>query len=160
RVAGAGGETAAATVMTESQANHRFPKFLPDGNHFIFYVQGSSDKVGIYLASLANPTPKFLTAADGEGAFVRPDQLLFRRQCSLVTEQFDLKRQELLGSPRVIAGHVGFTASFHTGVSVSDAGRIAYRAGGSDHRQLVWHDRAGKVLGTAGQKDAEGMTAP
>jgi eukaryotic-like serine/threonine-protein kinase len=158
RVAAGGGETAAATVLGTNHVGHRFPKFLPDGKHFLFYVQ-SSEKQGIYLASLANPKPKFLTAADTEGAVVRPDQLLFVRQGNLVTQQVDLEREELLGSPHVIATHVGFVFS-HAGISVSDNGLIAYRAGGADSRQLVWRDRAGKALGTAGQKDMEALLAP
>jgi Tol biopolymer transport system component len=52
---------------------------------------------------------------------------------------------EPAGSPPAI-GQSGF--------SVSTDGRIAYRAGGAEPRQLTWYDRSGRTLGTAGQPDA------
>ncbi len=39
------------------------------------------------------------------------------------------------------------------GFSVSAAGRVAYRAGGSERRQLTWYERDGKPVGMAGEPD-------
>src|SRR5262245_60915350 len=53
RTAVAGGEPTAVTELkTPKQSGHRYPHFLPDGRHFLFYVQGSADASGIYLGSL------------------------------------------------------------------------------------------------------------
>ena len=51
RVSASGGEAVAVTKL-DRQSSHRFPSFLPDGRHFLFYAQGTPDTGGIYLGSL------------------------------------------------------------------------------------------------------------
>src|SRR5439155_1559583 len=42
RISSTGGEPAAVTrLKLPQQASHRFPWFLPDGRHFLYYVTGS-----------------------------------------------------------------------------------------------------------------------
>jgi len=41
--------------------------------------------------------------------------------------------------------------------AVSSAGRVAYRAGGQEARQLQWFDRNGKLLGAAGEPDVNNL---
>src|SRR5262249_6179457 len=62
--------------------------------------------------------------------------------------------QELTGdavtvADRIIVGSRGGASA----VSVSAAGLIAYRTGGSNLHQLAWFDRSGKVLSTLGAPD-------
>ena len=48
----------AATTL-DTEASHRFPAFLPDGRHFLFYARAVDPEVrGIYWASLDNPRLK------------------------------------------------------------------------------------------------------
>ena len=47
RIAASGGEPAAFTKLDPPRlTNHRFPQFLPDGRHFLFYATGSLDGTG------------------------------------------------------------------------------------------------------------------
>jgi Tol biopolymer transport system component len=62
RVSASGGQAAAVTKL-DRQSSHRFPTFLPDNHHFLFYAQGTPDTSGIYLGSLDSPNTTRLTAA-------------------------------------------------------------------------------------------------
>jgi dipeptidyl aminopeptidase/acylaminoacyl peptidase len=64
------------------------------------------------------------------------------------------------GEPAVV-GPVGFDTSIDRGAfAVSENGVLAYRTGIAERRQLIWVDRAGKVLGSFGPADDAGMAAP
>ena len=49
RIPASGGEVTRATQPGPQQTNHRFPQFLPDSRHFLYFSQGSSETQGIYL---------------------------------------------------------------------------------------------------------------
>ena len=54
RVAADGrGAVEAVTEVGDHEAGHLAPHFLPDGRHFLYYVQGAADTQGIYVSSLA-----------------------------------------------------------------------------------------------------------
>ena len=60
-----------------------------------------------------------------------------------------------------VADRVSYDAGFNLGgFSVSDVGRLAYRASQSERRQLTWFDRTGKALGVAGEPDANELLTP
>src|SRR5262245_16226534 len=134
-----GGEPVPATRVKPNQSDHRFPAFLPDGKHFLFYVQGDLEIQGIYLGSLDGGEPKRLTAADSAGAYLTPNRIVFVRQGALITRQLDLAREELVGNPETLADSVGLNAVFRGGFSVSTDGRIAYRAGEASRTRLAWY---------------------
>ena len=52
RISATSGTPEVVTHLEPGQTNHRFPQFLPDGRHFLFYAQGATDRSGIYLGSL------------------------------------------------------------------------------------------------------------
>ena len=79
------GEPLPATRLAPGQTAHRFPQFLPDGRHFLFYAVGTVEAAGIYLASLDGGEPKRLTAADSAGSPLGADRIAFVRQGTLVT---------------------------------------------------------------------------
>ena len=77
-----------------------------------------------------------------------------------MAQQLDLTLQALIGDPINLAETVAFDGSIASGaVSVSASGLVAYRAGGAaNRRQLTWFDRTGKVLGTMGSPDENGLS--
>src|SRR2546425_518160 len=127
RISAKGGEPPVAVTRLDSarQASHRFPQFLPDGRHFLFYATGTPDASGIYLGSLDGGEPKRLTAADSAGAYLPPGMIAFMRQTTLMAQHFDLKRGELLGDPVRLADPVGLVNTGLGGFSVSADGRVA-----------------------------------
>src|SRR6185436_19681878 len=63
------GEPATETSST-SGPNHRFPQFLPDGQHFIFAsTLGPVETNGVFLASLDKTPPIRLVSTQGVGGF-------------------------------------------------------------------------------------------
>jgi serine/threonine protein kinase/Tol biopolymer transport system component len=154
------GEPGVVTRIVQGQLSHRFPQFLPDGRHFLFFVQGSAATQGIYWGSLDGGEPRRLVASDTAGAWAPPDRLLFVRQGVLVATPFATETGEITGEPITVADPVGVDAGiYHGGFSVSADGRVAYRAG-SERRQLTWFQRDGKRVGTAGAPDETGLFYP
>jgi hypothetical protein len=159
RVPTSGGEPQPVTkVDPPRQAGHRLPQFLPDGRRFLFFAQGNSEGQGIYIGSLDSADTKRLTSAEASGAYTEPGVLVFMQQNALVVRSFDLAGGMLTGDPVTIAERVSYDAGFNlAGFSVSAVGRLAYRAGGSERRQLTWFDRTGKMTGVAGEPDTNNL---
>jgi Tol biopolymer transport system component len=123
------------------------------------------DTEGIYLGSLDSRETRRITAADAgnivsvitadaQGMYLPSGWLLYTRQGTLVARRFDPERGELTSDPVIVADAVA-------GFSVSSAGLLAYRAGVvTNRRQLTWFDRAGKVMGTLGGLDENGLIGP
>lgn len=159
RIPASGGGPVAVTKL-EKQNSHRFPQFLPGGQKFLFYAQGSSEAAGIYLGSLDSPETKRLAAADTAGVYSPEGWLLFIRGGTLQAQRLDLGRGILTGDPVTVADPVAFDSDNVGALSVSASGLVAYRAGGAGQRQLVWFDRSGKTMGTLGAPDANNLMAP
>src|SRR5439155_26040289 len=120
------------------QTDHRHPRFLPDGRHFLFYVIGVPEAAGIYLGSLDGGEPKRLAASATHAEFFAPDSITFVRGTTLMVQRLDLKGGELVGDPVRLADPVGSNGVSHGAFSVSPDGRVAYRSGGGSVRQLKW----------------------
>jgi eukaryotic-like serine/threonine-protein kinase len=160
RVSASGGEPVEVTKLGK-QTSHRFPQFLPGGRQFLFYATGTLETAGIYLGSLDSPETKRLAAADTAGVYSSNGWLLYVRAGMLLAQRLDLGRGELVGDPVTVANSVAFDAAANVGAfSVSAAGLVIYRSGGSSQRQLVWFDRSGKTLGTLGVPDTSNLLAP
>ncbi|MEQ1730082.1 MAG: hypothetical protein ABL982_17075, partial [Vicinamibacterales bacterium] len=161
RITAAGGEPTAVTRLEPpGQPSHRHPQFLPDGQHFLFFVRGTPDTAGINLGSLDGGAPTRLTAADSAGAFLPPDRVLFVQAGTLVSRRLDLAGLALTGEPVTLADRVGVGAPGRGGFALSGTGLVAYRVGGIAARQLTWVDRTGKAVGVAGEPDANDVQRP
>jgi serine/threonine protein kinase len=162
RMAASGGDPVPLTKLDPPrQISHRFPNFLPDGRHFFFYAQGSAERAGIYLGSLDGGEPKRLEVNGTAAAYLAPNRVAYVRQGALVVQQLDLERGELKGDPETLADPVGEDlANSYGGFSISADGRVAYRTGGAERRQLTWYDRAGKIVGTVRPLDTNLLVYP
>src|SRR5207249_5075136 len=136
----------------------KFPQFLPDGRHFVYFVQGGSTQ-GVHLGSLDGGPPKRLTGADGAAVVSLSGFLLFPRQTTLLAQAFDFKRQELSGNPFPVAQQVAFDSTTGAAGFSAALGIVAYRTGSAGAaRQLTWLDRSGKSVGSIGGPDPAGLT--
>jgi len=156
RVPGAGGVSVA---VTQSEKDHRFPEFLPDGRHFLFlcHLCTKPENEGIYVGNLNGTPPVLIVPNDDSPAtyvpsttFGRNGFLLFRRENTLMVQPFDPVKLRPLGEMFPFAEQVG-TAGTTQGTaafSASGSGVLAFGSGGTGgNRELVWLDRAGKRLG-------------
>jgi Tol biopolymer transport system component len=161
RVSASGGDPVAITKLdSPRQTSHRFPSFLPDNRHFLYYAQGNPSVSGIYLASLDGGEAKRLVESGIAGVYLHPGWLLFARQGTLIAQQFDAARGELKGEAVPVTDPVISSEGINLGAfSASADGRIAYRDK-IPPMQLSWFDRTGKVLGAATEPDASGIGNP
>ena len=151
RVQATGGDPSAVTPHRSPELATRVPHFLPDGRHFLFYVAQGGEPAGVYIGELGSDAVRRILSADGPALF-GSDHLWFVREDALFAQRFNPSTQALSGPVIRVANNIGgglFAAPFSTSV----AGAVAYREGaGQSSRQLVWFDRSGKALGTAGEQ--------
>jgi hypothetical protein len=134
------------------QSEQSFPQFLPDGRHFLFFVNGSPEAHGVHIGQLDGLETRRLFDADSPAVYAPTGHLLFIREGKLLAQDFDLARLEPKGDAFPIADHLARGAA----LSASAAGPIAYRAPTADggKRQPVWVDRSGREIDTVVYPDA------
>ena len=162
RIPDTGGTPAAVTELKAGENSHRWPQFLPDGHHFLFRVAiGRLETRGTYVGSLEGGTPTRVLQDETAAVFAPPDLLLVVRQGVLMALRFDPARAVVSGDPVAVAQNVGADTTIERGAfTVSATGVLAHRPGGSQRRQLVWMDRAGRTVGTVGSADDGALANP
>jgi Tol biopolymer transport system component/tRNA A-37 threonylcarbamoyl transferase component Bud32 len=162
RIPVSGGEPTPVTRLEpDREFNHRSPQFLPDGRHFLYYVNGVPDVRGVHAGNIETGETRRLMDADAVAAYVEPGQLLFLRQGTLFAQPFDAERLNLSGDPHQIARDITVDDQNIAAVSASAAGIVAYRRGAPlVRRRFVWFDRAGTPVGTLGESDGGSALSP
>ena len=154
RVSASGGEPVPVLALDESrlETSHRWPHFLPDGRHFLYFVRsGQTESRGVYVGSLDAKETKRLIPTAFNAAYAPPGFLLFMRNETLMAQPFDAEKLELTGEPSPVAEHVAYNMGLGRGAfSVSENGVLAFRTGSGDRDQLLWFDRGGKQIGSLG----------
>jgi Tol biopolymer transport system component len=160
RVSALGGEPVTETQLAVSQAGHRFPQFLPDGRHFLYFVTGDPDSRGVAVADLEGTETRRLLDADTAAVFSTPEQLLFGRRGTLYAQRFDAVRRELSGTAIAMPEEVAVDSSvYRLALSASMHGSVIYRtASAIGERRFTWFDRAGTVLGSTGEPMEGGIS--
>ncbi|HEV2490384.1 MAG TPA: protein kinase, partial [Candidatus Acidoferrales bacterium] len=155
RISDTGGVPAAVTTIPRagSAQAHRWPYFLPDGRHFLYFMDWSSaeDKQpnGIYAGSLDSSETKPVSTEIIGNVQYTSRNLLYVRDRSLMAQPFDAARLEITGAAVAIAEQeiqtdFGFSVS---GYSVSQNGVIVFDALADSSSELVWFNSNGKQLG-------------
>ena len=136
------------------------PFFLPDQKHFLYHLSGAPDVQGIYIGSIdlkPEEQPKERVLATSFGAVFAPSQdsanghILFLGDDGILrAQEFDPGNLKLIGQPVPIAEKVGNT-NYAGYFSASSGGTLTYRHSNSGQRQLVWLNRKGDRVGTAGE---------
>ena len=149
RVSASGGGVQILTTVTDGAGSHRWPSFLPDGRHFLFYLRGANGN-GIYVGSLDGDAPKKLL--DGQfNAVYAEGHLLTVSNGTLFAHPFDASRLAITGDPLAIAGRgtgIAGASTNQSAIWVSNSGVLVYASGFKDSGDLIWFDRDGKTLGT------------
>jgi serine/threonine protein kinase len=152
RVSAAGGESTVALALdtTQSEVDHDFPYFLPDGQHFLYYsFKGNRGAPEVFVGSLQGDR-KLLLRNNSNVAYVN-GYLLFARGFTLMAQAVDANKRELKGEPFTVMENVAFTpSSSYSHFSVSENGTLVFWQGNDVGRQLAWFDRIGKQISTAG----------
>src|SRR5580698_8465748 len=149
RVDAAGGTRVPLTTLDPKETSHRWPDFLPDGNHFIYFAHGSTNgDNGIYVAALdsRDKERKLLLRNDSNAIYAEPGYLMFVRDNTLMAQRFNLRSLALDGEAKPLADHLATNTDTWRGIVTASAnGELLYQhgaAGGGS--QLLWYDSSGK----------------
>jgi Tol biopolymer transport system component len=144
-------------IRTKQDQSHRWPVFLPDGNHFLFWAgnfdNSKDDRIsGIFVGSLDGKERKLVIL--GHSSFGYDSKNLFYAddQRQLVSIAFDVSATTVSGSTTALANVVGFQPStYWAAFTVSPNGTLIYNTSvGAAQSALTWMDRSGKELGRIG----------
>src|ERR1700704_6444891 len=150
RINASGGTAARLTKMEAGKhTTHRWPQFLPDGKHFLFFATNHSGDAeqGVYLGSMEDGSYRHVLDADSGGQYAS-GYLLYHLQSALLAQKFNPSTGAISGDPVPMANLVEYDlGTWHTTFAVSQNGILVYEPGskalGAD---LVWMDGSGKVL--------------
>ena len=149
RVSAGGGTATPATKFANDETGHRWPSFLPDGKHFIFWTRGPRSHIAVGALDSLDHKQIMENAADA--IYAAPGYLLFVRGGTLVAQPFSTSKLALTGDAIPLAEHVAINGSSFRGVfSVSDSGMLVYQVGtlSGGGWQMQWAGRDGQPVGT------------
>jgi serine/threonine protein kinase len=152
-----GTDAAEVTKIKGDDQTHRWPVFLPDGNHFMFWTGNfgntKDDRVsGIYLSSLDSQDRKLVVLCHSSFGYDAGNLFYADDQRQLVSIPFDASSITVSGSTTVIANAVGFQPStYWAAFAVARNGTLIYNTSvGAAESALTWIDRSGKELARVG----------
>jgi eukaryotic-like serine/threonine-protein kinase len=151
-----GGAPAQLTTLDQSTyTSHRWPTFLPDGKHFLYFAMNHDpaklSNNGIYYASLDGQENRLLVHSQSNGIYAA-GFLMFSRGDQLVAQPFDPAKGKLSGKLETVAsGVLNDVSTWHTSASATDNGLLIFGNGTSGAVQLVWFDRSGKQVSIAAE---------
>jgi eukaryotic-like serine/threonine-protein kinase len=134
------------TTLQAGEDSHRWPWFLPDGQHFLFVANGKSApqlRIGSLTSGETAPVGSIRT-----GALYAAGHLLFVDN-TLMAQPFDPRARRLTGEP--ISLNVRVTGQIRHNVSVSETNVLMYQESRRSEQRLVWVDRSGNRVGTVGE---------
>jgi Tol biopolymer transport system component len=156
QIPASGGTPKPVTQLDKSRGenSHRWPKFLPDGKHFLFFLRSFQPEFsGIYVSALGSKEYHLLIKTSFGASFVPGGNILYVQNDTLFAQGFDPRELTILGAPVPVQARVAVNPGTSTALfTVSDNGTIVYypaaRATGA--YQLVWYGRDGKRGATVG----------
>ena len=145
------------TELRAHEESHRWPLFLPDGEHFLFWSGnfgnlGDDPSMGIYFGSLASKERKLVAVCRSSFGYDSHTLYYSDEQRQLMSIAFDPTSGKVSGSATLVANIVGFQPSTAwTAMTVAQNGTVIYNTGvGAATSVLTWMDRSGKELGRIG----------
>ena len=154
---GTGAASLTDRLLQPGNASHRWPCFLPDGDHFLMLAAnfgGVKDQAsnGIVLSSLSKMEANRLSDANSSVGYANGRVYFVNADGALAAAKLDLKAGKIEGAPKVVASYVANTPSTLYGVfTISDDATAVYSTNGTPAQsQLTWFDESGKELGRIG----------
>jgi Tol biopolymer transport system component len=145
QVPATGGQPKKVTTIAENEADHRWPWFLPDGQHFLYLARDENPmRSNIFLGKLGTTLRKHIGESSSRPVVAR-GYLVTTRGRNLFAQRFDLDKFVLAGEPRPLAAHLHYIGGTANAVFAASDGLLTYARGAID-LQLAWVDRSGRVL--------------
>jgi eukaryotic-like serine/threonine-protein kinase len=159
RVSSAGGTPAPVTTINANEYSHRWPVFLPDGQHFLYLTanfSGHPESNWIVVGSLNSGERHNVVNASSNAAYADPGYLLYLRGNVLVAQRFDPHTFLLSGDPHTINDEVQYSQLIDLALFdvVGPKTLVVQTGKGIAKSQLTWYERSGRPAGTVGAPDA------
>ncbi|MGA9073620.1 MAG: protein kinase, partial [Candidatus Sulfotelmatobacter sp.] len=149
RIPAAGGTPSRAIGQERAAASigsPRWPAFLPDGRHYIFFQYLPDNQGGggsIHLGALDSQQDTILVDSDYRAQYAS-GHLVFVHGGNLMSQTFDEKKLKLIGNSVPIAEQVRGEIRGAAAFSLSSEGKLIFAGGQSATIDLAWYDRSGK----------------
>jgi len=143
-----GAQTPVTTLNPATQeVAHRYPQFLPDGEHFLFFkTSAKPDQTGTWVGSLHSRTTT--RVLDTLAVYAPPGYLIYLRERLLMARRFDADRLLLSSSASVVdPSLITASAANEAGVSAANNGMLAF-GGYPTGERVKWFDRSGAEIAT------------
>ena len=152
QVPSAGGTSKELTVLdsTESETSHRWPFFLPDGDHFLFSVQTNKASMDqdadlIRVGSLHDTKNKILVHASSNAVY-NQGWVLYYKQKSLLAQRFNEGTTEVEGEPIPILENLLYDRARNKGAfSLSQNNRLVFLGTSVSDDELVVYGSNGTL---------------
>ncbi len=144
-------------IMKATEDSHRWPLFLPDGDHFLFLVANFTRVApaddGVYLSSLSKGERKQILPGQTNIGFANGDLFYIDEKKTLNAVPLDIGKGSVSGNARVVAGGVGYQPSVYWGAfAVAENDTVVYSASAMAARSvLTWFSRGGKEMQRIGE---------
>lgn len=158
RVHDSGGTPEPASKFDASrfENSHRWPFFLPDGQHFLFWSRNSLGAVEqtLYAGKVGSLEATVVMKGISAGTY-GSGYLLFLRDQTLLAQPFDPDSLKLSGTATPMAEHIAINdATSVPEFSASNNGVLVYQTGEARGAwDLLWFDRSGQQLGVIAQQE-------
>jgi Tol biopolymer transport system component/predicted Ser/Thr protein kinase len=145
KVSDEGGTPEPVTTLDSAETGHRFPRFLPDGRHFLFAVMPPhQSQFEICIGSIDSPSRRRLMTADGTPVYVDPGYLIYTRNGRAVAHRFDAGKLRLEGAPIVLKDEPDNTDFLGAASIVAGrSGGFGYFSARTLRTRLAWADPKG-----------------
>jgi len=150
KVKASGGTPEAVTVVdtAKGESAHRWPCFLPDGEHFVYAaLPARTGLFACFVGSLGSTKRTALITATNAPVYAAPGHLVFVRNEALLAQRFDPGARKVSGDPFSIGDPPGASDySAGPGVSASTNGVIAWQTPGRQESRMYWAGRDGREI--------------
>jgi len=140
--------------VKDKEGTHRWPVFLPDGEHFLFLSGSFTNPLDdtIYFSSLNKKERVSVVHADSNPGYANGRVFYADEKAALRVIQMDVSTGVASGESLVIASQIGYQPSTEwSAFSVSENGTVVYNPTvGASLSLLTWYDRSGKEVGHVG----------
>lgn len=158
RVPASGGTPEPVTTVTRpTHSTHRWPRFMPDGEHILYMAANHTNPKGaqtaIYVTRLSGGEGRLLVPADSHPVYAS-GYLLYTRDRNLMARPFDEAAATLEGEPVRVAENCAHHGGSWVGVFDARGDILTYQGDapliGS---MLTWLAEDGSLQGTIGERD-------
>ena len=135
----------------QGDITHRWPEFLPDGEHFTFVIRSRNlQRSGLYVGSITSRELKKIATLQSRVVHTSDGRMLFVNDKRLYSQPFNPESLELEEQPVEIAADLlpDLKVTGATRISASSDGILTFGSPGDMRTNLVLVDRSGQPLRT------------